>query len=164
MERYHERVPNPWWLRALLYGGILADVVAIVAAALDGGLGDAAWAFYPAMGLALLVVGATAFNFSYLDIRVTEAELRFGFGWFGKRIPLHAIAEMQVARYEWMQYGGWGIRFRTKGRRAWSVPGVPEGVVVTAERNGKGRHYFVSSQRPHLLREALQVRRPLART
>jgi hypothetical protein len=155
-ERYREVVPFPAWIQGLavlVIAGMMAALVIPTAAPAEG------WRFYawyyPVMGLAALITVVVVTNFRYLTIVVTDEQVRFRFGIFGTSLPLDALQSCEVKRYQWLPYGGWGLRLATGGRMAYSVLGVPRGVEVTADRRGKLRRYFVSSSQPEALAAAL---------
>jgi len=155
-ERYREIVAFPAWLQGLVVVAVAGMVAALIIPAITA---DGGWRFYtqyyPVMGLATLVTVTVALNFRYLTIVVTDEEVRFHFGIFGTSLPLEAVQTCEVKRYQWLPYGGWGLRMASGGRMAYSVLGVPRGVEVTVERKGKLRRYFVSSAQPEALAAAL---------
>jgi hypothetical protein len=154
-ERYREVVPFPAWIQGLAIlaiAGMVAALVIPTAAAVDWRF--YAW-YYPVMGLAALVTLVVVTNFRYLTIVVTDESVRFSFGIFGTSLPLETLQDCELKRYQWLPYGGWGLRMATGGRMAYSVLGVPRGVEITATRKGKLRRYFVSSARPEALAAAL---------
>jgi hypothetical protein len=104
--------------------------------------------FYVFMVLALIVQGVVALNFLVLTVRVTSDSVEFAYGMFRRRLRWSQVTRYSVQRYDWKRYGGWGLRFGLGGRRAWSVPGVPEGVSFQVQIDGRKREYFVSSRRP----------------
>ena len=139
--------------------GVVAPLAAILGSAVDG---EDTWSlraiFYPMMAL-----GAALFVFSFVSFRrlriaVNDDEMRFAFGMLRKTLPLAAIQPVEAKRYRWLTYGGWGIRHALGGRRAWSMPGVPEGVEITVAEGTRVRRYFVSSRSPELLAEAVRGR------
>jgi len=155
-ERYREVVLFPAWMQGL---GVLVVVGMVAALAVPAVTVDEGWQFhawyYPVMGLATLVTVAVVANFRYLTIVVADEEVRFRFGIFGTSLLLETVQGCEVKRYQWLPYGGWGLRMASGGRMAYSVPGVPRGVEITAERKGKLRRYFVSSAQPEALAAAL---------
>lgn len=157
-ERYREVVPFPAWMQGLavlVVAGMVAALVIPTAAPAAQDWRFYAW-YYPVMGLAALVTVVVVANFRYLTIVVTDESVRFRFGIFGTSLPLETLQGCEVKRYQWLPYGGWGLRMATGGRMAYSVLGVPRGVEITAERRGKLRRYFVSSARPEALAAALE--------
>lgn len=155
-ERYGEIVPFPVWLQGLVLVVIVGMVAALIIPAITADGGWQLYAqYYPVMGLATLVTVTVALNFRYLTIVVTDEEVRFRFGIFGTSFPLEAVQTCEAKRYQWLPYGGWGLRMASGGRMAYSVLGVPRGVEITAERKGKLRRYFVSSAQPEALAAAL---------
>jgi len=154
-ERYREIVAFPAWLQGLVVVAVAGMVAALIIPAITA---DGGWRFYaqyyPVMGLATLVTVTVMLNFRHLTIVVTDEEVRFRFGIFGTSFPLEAVRTCEVKRYQWLPYGGWGLRMASGGRMAYSVLGVPRGVEITAERKGKLRRYFVSSVQPEVLAAA----------
>jgi len=154
--RYQEDVPMPAWLWAILIVGIGGIIVGIIGPLLDDTQGWAWYAtYYPAMVVLLLALMVVAYSFRRLRITVTDERVEFGFGRFRKSLPLASIQSCEVRRYNWLPYGGWGIRFSTGGRRAYSMPGISGGVEITVEQGRKVRRYFVSSTQPERFASSL---------
>lgn len=154
---YQEIVPMPRWMQALLLLGVVGVLAALLLPPLTGDSTFPGWlVFYPVVGLSFIFIVFATINFQHLAIRVSWGKLEFSYGVLKKSMPLDTVTESKVTRYDWLVYGGWGIRLSTKGRRAWSVPGVPGGVEVKAMDKGKERSYFISSRQPRSLLEAIQ--------
>ena len=157
--RYQEEVPAPLWLQAALLLTSAAPLAAILGSAVDG---EDAWqlraVFYPFMAVVAALLVFSFVSFRRLRIAVSDEELQFAFGLLRKTLPLAAIQSVEATGYRWLTYGGWGIRYALGGRRAWSLPGVPEGVEVTLAEGTRVRRYFVSSRSPELLAEAVRGR------
>ena len=117
--------------------------------------GSGAGVFYTAFGIAVLLDVFLLFNFTNLAVRLTEKGFEFRYGMFGKSFTWSQIKAAEASDYSWISYGGWGIRFSTKGRRAWSQLGVKRGVVVDVTEGKHSRRYFVSSRRADELAEAI---------
>ena len=146
---YREAVSAPKWLAVLIIGGMAFVGFMIGLESTRSSLeGSERILFYVFMVLALLVQGFVALNFLVLTVAVTADFVEFSYGVFRRRLAWPQVTGYSVQRYDWKRYGGWGLRFGLHGRRAWSVPGVPEGVSFKVEHNGKRREYFVSSRRP----------------
>ncbi len=147
--RYIESVRVPTWLYFALSTplGIVLGVMTgfAVTGSLDGG---EAVGFYIVMGSLALLFLFLLVNFTNLTVSVTETSLYMAFGVIRKRLALQDISSAQPADYRWTEYGGWGIRWALRGKRAWSVPGVKRGVLTTVTENGKARSYFISSRLP----------------
>jgi hypothetical protein len=134
-------------------GGVVAGLIAPL---LDGTRGWTWYAtHYPAMLLALAALVLVMGSFRRLRIAATDERVEFGFGLFRRSLPLASIQSCEVKRYNWLPYGGWGIRFSMGGRRAYSVPGVPRGVEITVAQGRKVRRYFVSSTQPERFASSL---------
>jgi hypothetical protein len=157
--RYEEEIEAPLWLPAVLAAGMAALVTAAVALGVgrEAGWKLLAW-YYPLMSVAGALLLASFVSFRRLRIEVGQTAVRFRFGLFRRSLPLVGVQACEVRRYRWLTYGGWGVRFATGGRRAWSMPGAAEGVEITVAEGTKVRRYFVSSRSPELLAEAVRGR------
>ena len=155
--KYHEVVPAPLWLKLVTVVAILAFAVPIgtTAGLSTMGTGEAT-IFYLFMSLGLVTMLVVAINFLSLEIRITDDRVRFAYGWFSKELPVKELSLVGVEKYNWLTYGGWGLRVSTKGRRAWSMPGVAAGVAIRTSEKGKPRSYFVSSRSPAELAAAIK--------
>ena len=92
---------------------------------------------------------------------VTPAELRISFGFlpaYKRVVAIDAIASIEVVQYHPIRdYGGWGLRFRPDGERAYNARG-DRGVRI---RLRDGSRLLIGSQRPEELARALDaVHRP----
>lgn len=125
-----------------------SGLVAVGAARADG----EAWVGLLVAGLVLLLVVLLDRWFMSLRVTVTQAGVTARFGPFAKRLPAEALASAEAEGYRWMTYGGWGIRWGTQGRRAWSVPFLGTGVAVALT---DGSRYFISSRSPERLRSSI---------
>ncbi len=92
-----------------------------------------------------------------LQIRVDASGLRAWFGPFGPRLTHADVVRATPLRYPLGVYLGWGIRFGTRRRRAYSVPFRSRGVELELR---DGRRIYLSSRRPNELAEALGSWRP----
>jgi hypothetical protein len=160
--KFDEGVRVPGWVI-----GILGLVLGVTAGALTGVairnlIGDEplisgaeAAIFYVTFALAVLLDVFILFNFTNLTLSVSESGFECRYGLFGKSFKWEQINSAEVSDYRWITYGGWGIRYSTKGRRAWSQLGAKQGVVLNVTEGSSERHYFVSSKRPDELLDAL---------
>ena len=95
--------------------------------------------------------------FRVLRIEVDYDVLHARFGLWGINISADQIEAVHVVRYQWLRYGGWGLRWGShEGRwgRACSVPFLSTGVVVDTR---EGRRHFVNSRRPEQLAAAVNL-------
>ncbi len=152
--RFDESVRVPGWVI-----GILGLVLGVTAGALTGVAvrnlagdspiigGSEAVVFYVTFALAILLDVFLLINFTNLTVSVADGGFEFRYGLFGKSFNWDQISDVEPTEYHSLAYGGWGIRFSTKGRRAWSQLGAKRGVVVHVNEGGRARRYFVSSRR-----------------
>lgn len=149
---YAESVSSPWWLQATIWLGPPAALFALISVwcTEDGvaRLVSVALLLSLAVALVLLARWLTALN-----IEVTRAALRYGWGPLGAQRRWPDVLDAEVEPYRWITYGGWGLRFATGKRRAYSVPGVRFGVVVRT-RDGKRTH--LASRQPEALCAAIR--------
>ena len=156
---YTEDIRIGWFLLTLLSGilGVEAAVVTVVA--IKGALsGWEAIVFYAAVGLGIVVMVFVIVSFTMLSIAVAFEGIEFRYGLFAKRLRFDQIKSVAVKEYEWLRYGGWGLRFSTGGRRAWNMPFVGTGVVITADEGGREREYYITSRNPEELARVLGER------
>ena len=160
--KFDESVRVPGWVIAVL--GIVLGVTAggLTGVAVRNLAGDdpiisgsEAGVFYATFAIAVLVDVFLLLNFTNLSVSVADSGFEFRYGFFGKSFTWDQINSVEVTDYRWINYGGWGIRFSTKGRRAWSQLGVKRGIVIDVTEGGKSRRYFVSSRRADELADAL---------
>ena len=123
--------------------------------------GSGTWSFYIGMAAAITALSFALMNFMVLRNSVSAEGLEFRFGILTRHFSWSQLMEVEAKRYRWLDYGGWGIRWAPGGRRAWSLLGVPEGVLVKVV-NDKGNQmsYFISSAQPDEL--AATLRRGIA--
>ena len=151
---YAESVPNPRWLLAILWLGPPATLAALVSIwREESGIARVIGAV-----LLLLIAGglvALAVWLKALRIEVRRDALRYGWGPLGAARRWADVLDAEVEPYRWLTYGGWGLRFATGKRRAYSVPGVRFGVTVRT-RDGKRTH--LASRQPEALCAAIRSR------
>lgn len=149
---YAESVPNPWWLQATIWLGPPAALFGLVS------IWREETGVARVLGVAVLVATAALFValgvwFRALRIEVSRDSLRYGWGPVGAVRRWPDVLDAEVEPYGWLAYGGWGLRFSTGKRRAYSVPGVRFGVAVRT-RDGKRTH--LASRKPEALCAAIR--------
>ncbi len=155
---YEEKLEAPKWLRWILLAAPLLTISSIgvrIGAGTAGGA-DGLFAWIAA------VVSTAAFLFAYLNFltlrtNVSNRKFTFSYGIVRHSVVIDQIESIEVDGYRWARYGGWGYSRGPLGRRAWSMPGVPAGVMVVLHESGKRREYFVSSHAPLRLEEAIRA-------
>ena len=158
-EIYEERLDAPGWLRWVLLAALLL-IVSTVGVRIGSGTA-AAGPTSAFISVVAAVLSGAAFLFAYLSfltlrVSVSNGEFMFAYGVVRHRVQVDQIESVETNRYRWARYGGWGYSRGPLGRRAWSMPGVPEGVVVLLHESGKRREYFVSSHAPERLEAAIR--------
>ena len=150
---YRESVLTSLWL---LVPGIIGGVVIVVIALFqvvtgDGSLGERLGAASGGLIGGSVLVGALAL-FGRVRTEVDREALHIHLGPAGRVIPRDEIAGVEVEPYRWWRYGGWGIRIRWGGRRAYTVPFHGKGVAIATT---DGHHIYVNSRQPQRLYAAL---------
>ena len=162
--RFSESVRVPAWLIGMM--GLVLGVTAgpLTGVAVRNLVGDEpiisgseATIFYVCFAVAVLVDLFLLVNFSFLVIRVDDRGLEIRYGLFSKFFSWSQVSDVRTSDYNWVPFGGWGIRFSTQGRRAWSQVDVKTGVIVDVMEGGKERHYFVTSRRDTELEAAIRA-------
>lgn len=131
---YEETQSFPWWVNTAL---LLPIPLILIAAAFRTGSKPIPWV------LAITLAAVLAFTWLLLmrmRIRVGDDAVRVTFGdlrWIRFIIPFAALTEpAQAVTYRpFIDFGGWGIRFATKGRRAYSTHGDRAVLLVMGKRS-----------------------------
>lgn len=143
---YRDKIKAPWYMHGAILAGGLAGVVGT---ALGG---------EPLIGLGLIapVTGFIWTNFVTLRVTVTSKALHVQYGLFGPTIPIEDIVSVRAGKYNWLKYGGKGIRFGLDGSTAYNMFGdKSEGVEVTFKKGRGTRTVLVSSTDPQGLANAI---------
>ena len=163
---YEENVRAPTWLilvLGLFLGGSAGVVTAVAIRSLVGEPlmeGGEAAVFYAVLAVYALLALFLLVNFTNLAVTVSTQAVEMRFGLFSKTLLTADISSAEPRKYNWAQYGGWGLRLAMGGRRAWSMPGVPRGVLTTVVEPGRGqKSYFISSRDPEALAAAINSQR-----
>jgi hypothetical protein len=99
--------------------------------------------------------------FKELRIALDDETLTVGFGPFRRRVPLQAITRCEPLIYRWLDWAGWGIRWRPGGT-LYNVPGDQgQAVQLTLANN---RRFLFSSREPQAWCERLRMRNPAIQT
>ena len=99
----------------------------------------------------ILVVYIVSSIFGQLSIRITKSVITVGFGFIKHTIALDNIEYIEVKRFPWWKYGGFGVRFGLD----WSVGYITNykpGILVAPKR---GRKLFFSTNNADELVEKL---------
>lgn len=156
--RFDESVRSPNWV-FILFGAVLGLFAGLLTGLpISGALeGNESLVVYAVLGVATLLILFVMLNFLTLLTTVSDRGLEFRFGLFARRFAWNEINGAEAKPYNWLSYGGWGIRIAFGGRRAWSLLGVSHGVEVAVKgRNERQLTYFVSSARPDEMAAALR--------
>ena len=97
-----------------------------------------------ATSFAALVTGTCTALFAVLRVTVTTEHLQIQFGVLGPTIPIDAIESVEVAPYQIMRWGGWGVR-GLGSNMAYSTTGPGRGFQVVYTKNGAPQRVFVTS-------------------
>lgn len=132
---YFEKVRPPVYFQYFLYGivGLLGYLTLTDRADIPPIIG--------VFGLSIVFVVYSVFG--TMTIRITDSVLTVGFGFIKHTIALDNIDYIEVRKFPWWKYGGFGIRFGLD----WSVGYIQNykrGVLVTPRR---GRKLFFSTNR-----------------
>ncbi len=160
---YRDKIKVPWKFFLLFALPVAVQIVAFTAAGLsDKPVPPVVFLMLPfTIGILALV----ALLFAVLRITVTRSEVIVQYGLFGPRIPVSAIQDCQAVKYNWMTYGGWGIRRGRDGSWAYNMVG-DAGRAVRIEwtdTKGKKQVTLVASPNPDALARAVNEARAGAR-
>lgn len=160
---YRDKIKVPWKFFLLFALPMVVQIIAAAAAALsDKPVPVGVFLMFPVtMGILALV----ALLFAVLRITVTRREVIVQYGLFGPRIPVSAIQDCQAVKYNWMDYGGWGIRRGRDGSWAYNMVGDAGRAVRIEWTDPKGKKQvtLVASPGPDALARAVNEARAGAR-
>ncbi len=146
---YHERVYASPWFRWALWTVLTASALFAIA----GNLAGDAWIGLLAALFTLTLIILVDRWFMTMQVTVDQEAVTARFGPFATRLAHPRIVSVEAQDYRWITYGGWGIRWGTQRRRAWSVPFLNRGVMLALT---DGTRYFISSRSPEDLRSSIQ--------
>ncbi|MBN2325039.1 MAG: hypothetical protein JXQ30_15020 [Spirochaetes bacterium] len=141
---YEERI-TAWWAIGTFGLLSLGFLFLGVFQALQGPLGVnpvPTWLFF----LLCAVFFFLGFNFRTLLVRITEAQIRVGYGLVRRVIPVRDVSGCYTSKAHSLRYGGWGVRlFRSqKGfKLVYSVGGTP--LVVLTLKSGRIHEFLFST-------------------
>lgn len=148
-EPYRELVQATALFRWIVRLAAIAAVVGLLGTADDGGSTLVLTLVIGAMLVGLMLVELWFMN---LRVEVGDEALVAAFGPIKTHLRVRDITDVQAEPYQWLLYGGWGLRFGFGKRRAWTVPFLNTGVRVT---RSDGTRYFISSRSPERLAAAV---------
>jgi len=158
---YYEAILMPWGLRWIFYISTLVMLFGIVGPLIwtdDDISGWVIWVYYPSMAIGAIGMGFASYWFRTLIVWVDDSYVAFGYGRFRKRFSFDQISDVKTEKYDFVKYGGAGIRFARGGFRAWSIPFMYTCVEISVTESGKERTYYVSSRNPSELEQAIARR------
>jgi hypothetical protein len=138
---YQESQTLPTWFLVLVGAVLMVAIVSSILTAPEEVLG---------LVLVVLVLLVIFFSLSYrMRVVITSSELRFGFGFWRKRMPLRDVQVVGIESIPLMN--GMGIHY---WRGKW---------IYSARFNGRGmhlvyqgkKHYLIGSNQPETLQSAL---------
>ena len=133
-ELYREKVPSTWLTLILVFSAFLVLAIPGIVY-LTGDLEELP--ILTAIYLAL-VPGFffLAYNFSSLDILVTNLGIQVSYGIFKKYYPFNMIRRVRKDTHRAMKYGGFGIRMNRINDKRWLVYNVIGGERVVLDLIG----------------------------
>lgn len=141
---YYEKVRPPIYFQYFLYA-----VIILLGYLTVSDVGN----IPPTVGvLGLIIVYIVSSIFGTMTIRITEEVLTVGFGFIKHTIALDNIEYVEMRKFPWWKYGGFGIRFGLD----WSVGYIQNynpGILITPVR---GRRFFFSTNRGEIIEQTLR--------
>jgi hypothetical protein len=120
----------------LLFGGMVALELITMVVMLVAGMGPVALAIFLPAALAFFVLWML---FAVIRVSVSANFFHVQFGLFGPKIAVADIVSAESIRYDWKEFGGWGIKrsFRD-GTIIYNMWGDDGRAVKVTYRDGKG--------------------------
>ncbi|MFO0708229.1 MAG: hypothetical protein U0353_00230 [Sandaracinus sp.] len=137
--RHRDKVVWRWGLPLLGGFSLLALALAIMDFTLAASQAGSGALVGAGVGVLLLfasgVLGFTAATLTVLRTVVTDRAVHVQYGLWGPTIPLDAIDSVEIAKYDWTRFGGWGLR-GTGDERAFTIQGHDEATLCIRWREG----------------------------
>lgn len=140
---FRERRGMPKWMHALFLVPLLLQLgvgISLLASGIATGLVNLV--FVPLLALVWVL-------FLYLRVTVAKDALHIQYGLFGPSIPLERIQSVEVGKYDWIRFGGYGIRRRLGGGVAYSTPGGSGEALTVTYLDAKGKPAVVTVTTDH---------------
>jgi len=157
---YKESIRWSWWVN-LLFGITLLPAAIALKALASGNVGPGegampVWTVFLLLSLGLGIPGCVYAFMGELRIRVKEDGLDLRWGYLDlirKEIPFQAVERAEAVTYSPIgDFGGWGIRWGGKGKRAWTVRGNRALVLHLSD----GSRFYIGSEKPERLLQWVQ--------
>ncbi len=149
-----DRRGMPKWMHALFLFPIAIELIA--GALVIGMSGSPVGLINIAMIVPLVLLWLL---FLYLRVTLTSDSLHIQYGLFGPKIELSQIKAVSVSKYDWKQYGGWGLRKR-KDTTAYSTPGGNNDClrIEWTDAKGESKITIVTTDKAQEFAEQIQKR------
>jgi hypothetical protein len=153
---YRESQPMVSWVIILLIfvlGSNLAVLLLLVSVP--------AVPLWPKLLLAavILIIAGMIWTFRRLSIKLTDADISFGFALIRTRLPWQEIESVQEEPYLFSRFWGWGLRYDLRGTIGY-IARSGMGVQIQTHRRWR---YFISTDRPHVLLDTARAQIKRAR-
>jgi hypothetical protein len=147
-----------WKLHWILLGMAVALAASTTAFALTGPTPDnPLWVTFLVGGMAALF-SILWLMFAVMRTVVTTDEIHVQYGLWGPRVPIEAIESCEVTKYDWTEFGGWGIKYSTSSKTwAYSLWGHGNDVVrLVWTEKGKTKRAVFHARDPEAIVMAVQ--------
>jgi len=154
---YRERVPVPGWTAPVLGALGAAWALRRIQRTLQKGY---AWHTILSAASSVLTVVTllrTVQRSELIAIEVDDDAVHLGAGVIERRIPATSIRDVRVVSYNPVRLARVASLVDLGRGRAFSQIGVRRGVEVTADEGGTQQRYFVSSNEPEALADAIAI-------
>jgi hypothetical protein len=149
---YKEWTPWPGWIQIVFWGTMLAAMATV-------GISGDDPPQERLVGAAVLAIVAVAVQWlvAGLSVKLYRDDMVVGLGfagWISKRMRYADIVDLTSVRYHPLrEFGGWGVRFGSGGKRAWTARGN-QAVVLHLQG---GTQVYVGSDEPHRLEARIRA-------
>ncbi len=159
---YRHRAVMPPAMLALLLVPALVPLIILALVGSGGGPPP------PAAALVVLVVSpvvlaSLALLLRVLQVSVTTTHVHVKYGLWGPRVPVGDIVRCAAVRYDWKEYGGWGIRRGRDGTTVYNMMGDGGHATEIVRRDGAvERRILVGTKDADALVAAIERARAVA--
>lgn len=156
---YQEKISTYLFLKFFL-GASLIIFILIAGAQFVGPKIHLNYAAEIALWILMIMNAIALFSFNKLEIIVNEEKINFRFGKFKKSFYLVNVQSVEVEKYKFGNYWGYGIRIGSDGSVGY-VPRAGSGVKIKFKNDL--RPYFISTAKPDELKSIITNKSELAR-
>lgn len=148
---YQEKIPTYLFLKLFLAGTLVVFIL-IAGSRFTANPIHLNYAAEIALWILLIMNAIALFSFNKLEITVGDEKICFGFGKFKKSFYLANVQSVEIGKYRFGNYWGYGIRIGSDGTIGY-VARAGSGVKIKFQNDPKA--YFITTRKPEELKNMI---------